>query len=236
MTMYPHRLTAKACLRSALALTLAAGVLVFTAPARAEDDDVPLDTKIFRNLMSSLGLKRADEAPIVYEERPPLVLPPDQSLPPPQTSDPALKNPAWPKDPDVARAKMLREMESQVSTSEQIRRDSYPLRPDQMTPGKKYAPRLRRQTLADPAGVEGERLSQKELGYSGGLFSKLFGKGDEKEAARFTGEPPRASLTDPPAGYQTPSPDQPYGTGKAPSPKAVDSYNTHGEATKNDNF
>jgi hypothetical protein len=33
----------------------------------------------------------------------------------------------------------------------------------------------------------------------------------KEEYGTFTGEPPRASLTDPPPGYQTPSPDQPYG-------------------------
>ncbi len=33
----------------------------------------------------------------------------------------------------------------------------------------------------------------------------------KEQYATFTGEPPRASLTDPPPGYQTPSPDQPYG-------------------------
>jgi hypothetical protein len=130
---------------------------------------------------------------------------------------------------------MLRELQSTETTSEQVRRESYPLRPDQMTPGKKYAPRIRRQTLANPAGAEGERLTQQELGYSGGLFSKMFGKGDKEETARFTGEPPRASLTDPPVGYQTPSPDQPYGNAKPPPPKAENSALTHGE-TNGDNF
>jgi hypothetical protein len=33
----------------------------------------------------------------------------------------------------------------------------------------------------------------------------------KEEYGTFTGEPPRASLTDPPPGYQTPSPDQLYG-------------------------
>ena len=42
-------------------------------------------------------------------------------------------------------------------------------------------------------------------------------------STRFTGEPPRTALTEPPAGYQTPSPDQPYGLGKeASKPKATD--------------
>ena len=33
-------------------------------------------------------------------------------------------------------------------------------------------------------------------------------------AATFTGEPRRESLIEPPAGYRTPSPNQPYGIGK----------------------
>ena len=36
----------------------------------------------------------------------------------------------------------------------------------------------------------------------------------KEEYATFTGEPPRASLTEPPPGYRTPSPNQPYGVGK----------------------
>jgi hypothetical protein len=62
------------------------------------------------------------------------------------------------------------------------------------------------------------------------MFSNFFG-GKDDEVAKFTGEPPRASLTEPPPGYQTPSPDQPYGLGeKARAPKAVDYLTTHGEA------
>ena len=49
----------------------------------------------------------------------------------------------------------------------------------------------------------------------------MFG-GNKEETVKFTGEPPRTSLTDPPPGYQTPSPDQPYGAGKAGAPKATD--------------
>jgi hypothetical protein len=36
---------------------------------------------------------------------------------------------------------------------------------------------------------------------------------NKEEYATFTGEPARDSLTDPPAGYLTPSPDHPYGVG-----------------------
>lgn len=36
---------------------------------------------------------------------------------------------------------------------------------------------------------------------------------NKEEYATFTGEPVRENLTDPPTGYRTPSPDQPYGIG-----------------------
>jgi len=36
---------------------------------------------------------------------------------------------------------------------------------------------------------------------------------NKEEYGAFTGEPTRADLTDPPSGYRTPSPDQPYGIG-----------------------
>ena len=71
-------------------------------------------------------------------------------------------------------------------------------------------------------------MTPNELGYKGGLFSSFFGKSDDAEDAKFTGERPRASLTDPPAGYQVPSPDQPYGPGKAAGPKAEDYYLSRG--------
>ena len=56
----------------------------------------------------------------------------------------------------------------------------------------------------------------------------MFGKSDP-ETTRFTGEPPRTALTQPPAGYQVPAPDQPYGLGKEVSkPKATNYLATHG--------
>jgi hypothetical protein len=48
---------------------------------------------------------------------------------------------------------------------------------------------------------------------------KIFGKiwstftPAKPESAPFTGEPPREAMTAPPAGYQTPSPNYPYGMG-----------------------
>jgi hypothetical protein len=54
----------------------------------------------------------------------------------------------------------------------------------------------------------------------------------KEEYGTFTGEPPRASLTDPPPGYQTPSPDQPYGIGPDRKPAKASSRNELQEAPK----
>ena len=54
-------------------------------------------------------------------------------------------------------------------------------------------------------------LSPSQLGFDG-RFSSLFG-GNKSESTQFKGEPTRDSLTQPPVGYQTPSPNFAYGTG-----------------------
>lgn len=232
ISMCPTRLTMKSAAGAALALALGAAMLTAPAPARAGDDETPFESKVLRGLMEGLGLKRDGEA-INYQERAPLVIPPGRDLPPPETSDALVaNNPAWPKDPDVARRKEEQRLERQrisgVSAGEQIEREQRVLRPNEMTPGgnPRTPPSGRR--ISGNLGVDGTRMSPSELGYKGGLWSNFFGK-DEDEAVRFTGEPPRAALTEPPAGYRTPSPDQPYGGGKAPPPKATDSYTTRGE-------
>src|SRR5262249_23923309 len=54
-------------------------------------------------------------------------------------------------------------------------------------------------------------MKPSELGAKS-FFSDIFSSFSNKgETGTFTGEPVRENLTAPPAGYQTPSPDQPYG-------------------------
>ena len=74
----------------ALGLTLAVTVLAAPGSARAADDETPLDTKIMRGILEGIGLKRENRV-INYQERPPLVIPPSKSLPPPgyRTPSPA---------------------------------------------------------------------------------------------------------------------------------------------------
>jgi hypothetical protein len=229
--MRPTRLI-RISTRAALGLALAAAVAA--APAYAADDDVPLDTKIIRGLLEGLGLKR-DGAPIIqYEERAPLVIPPDKSLPPPQNASAAIaNNPAWPKDPDIARAKLSAKQSKDRDTTAEMVRASHPLRPSELTPGRAArgsAPAIQPPSNAEETTYGFKQLTPSELGFKGTLFDTMFGNKEDSEVVRFTGEPPRTALTEPPPGYQVPSPAQPYGVGKeAVTPQADNSYMTRGE-------
>ncbi len=204
--------------RVAVGCLLGAALIASGSPARAGDDDekVGLDTQIIRGFMESLGL-RQDGQGINYEERAPLVIPPRRDLPPPEQTDAALaRNPAWPVDPDVTRARKeaAAKRTAVLNPDSVIQHDQSVLRPDQIAPGPK--PRSRR--IGDdgyrpgPNG-SGNQLTPAQLDTKPNFFSRMFGK-DAPEISSFTGEQPRLSLTEPPPGYQTPSPDQPYGLGK----------------------
>jgi hypothetical protein len=217
-------------LSAAIGLALGAALLTTTAlPARAADDDVPLDSRIIGDFLKQLGLQRGGPS-IDYHERSPLVIPPTHDLPPPERGSAVANNPNWPKDPDVARARAEAKA-ARRNTTEEFEREKNPLRPDQLANGAYRQTKAKTLEPGDSPSSQraGSILSATELGAKRGLFSKLFG-GEEAEAARFTGEPPRTSLTEPPPGYQTPAPEQPYGVGKDRTPrKPVDYFHTHVE-------
>ena len=81
-----------------------------------------------------------------------------------------------------------------------------------------------RKRAATRAAVATPQPGTTELpeGRSGGFkidFSELNLGKKKAESVPFTSEPPRETLTQPPIGYQTPSPDYAYGTGGAPTPE-----------------
>jgi hypothetical protein len=199
------------------------------APARAEDD---FYSATFGRVLEGFGLKKSDDAVIDYRERPPLVLPNGRNLPPPEKVDAAVANPAWPKDPDVKRRK-LHEKQKQERDVEAERRLSESAAANQLnaakdSPGGASGVRSVKLGTSQETSDSNRILSPSELGYKGGMLGKMF-RGKDEDVAQFTGEPPRSELTEPPPGYQTPSPNQPYGVGQAAAPKAVDDY-----ATRND--
>lgn len=230
------RLTSVFSASAALGMVVGAAVVVLSPPARAADDELPVDQKVYRSIMEGLGFKRDGEATINYQERGPLVLPPNRDLPPPERSDAAItNNPSWPKDPDVMRRK-AEAMEKDRNISDEREREQNPLRPDQLAPGGRGKNKKQQAAKTDdgydaPSSGFGSQLLPSQLGSStSSVWGAMFGNKKE-ETARFTGEPPRASLTEPPAGYQTPSPDQPYGLGKAPQ-KPTDYYTSHSEPSR----
>jgi hypothetical protein len=214
---------------TALCASLAALVL-FSAPARAEDDDDGgPDIQLFKSVLSAVGL-RSDAPNIDYRERSPLVIPSDTTKLRPPTAE-EVKNPNWPVDPDTKRRRELAAAKARSlrDTGNPQIDDSRVLTPNELNAGRD---RSKRNTGAGYTEWTGKPMSPSELG-SPGLFNQLgsvFSSSDKEEVGKFTGEPPRTSLLDPPSGYQTPSPSQPYGVGKdkAGGPKAADYVGTHG--------
>jgi hypothetical protein len=214
---YPNRRRA-AAFAGILAVALAMAAGAGSAFAQdASDEDEAIDTKLFRRFMKELGFKRSEDG-IEFRERAPLVVPPSRSLPPPQSEAPSARNPAWPKDPDVARRK-----EATAAEKAKLRRsadsateDSRPLRPDELNKGRGQAsPAAAGSGAAGPTAEEAARpLSPSQLGGgSKSFFDSIFSAVTpaRPESAPFTGEPPRTSMTAPPPGYQTPSSGHPYG-------------------------
>jgi len=192
-------------------LVIAGGI----GAAYAEDDEESIlpDQKFFRALLRGLGLRNGQEAGIDYKERPPLVVPPSRDLPQPQqTASPAERNPAWPADYDEKQRKAAKKAQTERSRyvwEDEVRQ----LSPQELAANKPAAPGPGGR--AAPVDLPGPQMSPAELGYNTGMFSKLFGVGsffsDKDEVSTFTKEPPRTALTDPPVGYRTPSPAEPYG-------------------------
>jgi hypothetical protein len=160
------------------------------------------------NLMRGLAGRKLEDGSIEYRERSPLVVPSQIALPPPQTAK-TKPPPNWPKDPDEAELKAARELAKQKAISpEEARR---PLMPSEMVMKKPRGNGTGTIEKSDPSADVMVMPSQ--LGYKGGLFSGVLG--DEKgESEKFVKEPQRIELTQPPTGYQTPSPNQAYGVGK----------------------
>jgi hypothetical protein len=213
-----HRSCASAVLVALLGVFLVLAGNTGPAFAADDDDDGFIDQKIVRGILRGIGLRNGREGSIEYKERPPLVVPPNRDLPQPDTTGSInQRDPAWPSDPDENKKKAVRKAASERKWSD-VSTWGDTLRPNEMKAGKTDA-------LPNEKGIKPGQtvetstdLRPDELGYKGGgLWSDLMGLGHsfdkEKpaEGAKFLREPPRATLTEPPSGYRTPSPEQPYG-------------------------
>ena len=164
--------------------------------------------------METFGLRdpNSSYAGIDYNERSPLVVPPTRDLPPPEAST-APPAPNWPKDQDMIRRAKAKAQEKKVAPHpDYVSDSSRPLRPNELDPAG--APRVNT-PIDSSASANAEMSDPRDHGVKKSLFSGMFSS--KTEYTTFTGEPSREALTDPPPGYLTPSPDQPYGVGPAKS-------------------
>ncbi|MFZ5732787.1 MAG: hypothetical protein ACOY4O_08630 [Pseudomonadota bacterium] len=203
-----------------LALCSVALLAAFSGVAKAEedeDDDQSFGQKIIGTVIRGIGGTSIDNSNIEYRERSPLVIPPKVELRAPGSGKQAV--PAnWPKDPDVAERQARREAAKKRGgatrdATQETREASRVLSPSELA-GQPVTRSASRDSVIPGATNTNPILSPSELGYTGGFFGMF--KSKDPEAEKFKGEPTRESLTQPPAGYQTPSPNYAYGTGGAP--------------------
>jgi hypothetical protein len=197
-----------------------------SAASAEDDDDAPFDERMMRKFLRAIGLRNGQEAGIEYHERPPLVVPPTRTLPPPAAGDSLIaNNPAWPTDPDEKRRKAEQKAKKErkpVDWLADVQHDR--MTPEDIAAGKTNNPTApspaNPRPSAGPSGGAAPEMTPEELGYKTTLWDNITSLGGltnsfktEKppEYGKFVREPPRAVLTDPPAGYRTPSPSQPYG-------------------------
>jgi hypothetical protein len=191
-------------LLSACVLSVALCLTLSSAFA-ADDTDAPKPPpdRTLRNLISNaLGGKigvdsetdgddKKSSKEIDYRERSPLVVPRSLDLPPPEsggTADPA----NWPRDPGARKAAADPKKTKRAAVTQQ--------------PGTSELP---------DNGSSAIRFTPSQLGFnSGSNWLDMFNS-NPTEVGQFKGEPNRESLTQPPAGYQVPSPDYAYGIGPA---------------------
>jgi hypothetical protein len=201
----PARALRLAVVAVGIGLVMASGA----ARAQEDEDDRTIDEKIMDKIMSGIGATNMDNRGIDYRERSPLVVPPKLDLPPPVTATKDVKAPNWPKDPDEARRKAA--IAARKKAKPDWQQANMPVSRAELD-GDKRTDRSGSDDPSQPGNaLNNAVLTPQALGVDG-RFGSIFG-GKDTEAAQFKGEPTRESLTQPPSGYQTPSPNFAYGLG-----------------------
>ena len=178
------------------AITLGIGLVMTVSAARAGSDDEDnrsFSEKFMDNLKAPFSTTNMDSKGIDYRERSPLVVPPQLDLPPPAAAASQVNAPNWPKDPDEKRRK----------AALAARKKSLTNSTHELTPAEAEAARASVAASGQPQPQQS--LTEKMNNYLGGT---------KPEVGQFTGEPARETLTQPPPGYQIPSPNYAYGVGQ----------------------
>jgi hypothetical protein len=222
-----HKLTS-AILGTTLGMLLIIAGSAGTALAADDDGEGFYDQRLLRSFLRGLGLSNGREGTIQYKERPPLVVPPTRDLPRPETTGSiAQRDPAWPSDPDEAKRRAAKKAKAERKPMGDPDTFGDGVTPRDLAVGKASGPANETGLKPGQTYETSTQLRPDELGYHGGMWSGLVGLGSTfstnkpAEGAKFLREPRRASLTEPPSGYRTPSPDQPYGLNYRDKSKAL---------------
>jgi hypothetical protein len=178
------------------AIALGIGLVMTVSAARAGSDDEDnrsFSEKFVDTIKSGFSTTNMDSKGIDYRERSPLVVPPQLDLPPPAAAASQATAPNWPKDPDEKRRKAaLAARKKSVTNSTH-----------ELTPAEAEAARA--SVAASEQPQPQQSFTEKMNNYLGGT---------KPEVGQFKGEPTRETLTQPPPGYQIPSPNYAYGVGQ----------------------
>lgn len=181
-------------------LLLAGGLVLAAQPAFAQEG------MLFKNLIEGTFGGRGAGGDIEYRTRPPLVVPPNSTLPRPQ--DPAsARSAAWPNDPDVQRRK------------DEANRPAYVL-----TEKARNNPVLSQEELRRGRISRGEvapTIVEEHSNYNNQIQPIRIGKDlaarrnqAAEETLAYGSEPPRRLLSEPPTGYRRPAATAAFGPGR----------------------
>jgi hypothetical protein len=167
----------------ALGLAFAPALSVSSAQAQAGDP-------LLSNVLSTLGLTAPDKPDITYRDRPPLVVPPRSTLPPPQEGRRNAGN--WPNDPDSAENRRARSAAAAADMETRIRQNNAGSRID----GADMNRRSGRTVANNPAGSGNEAYQFL------GVMAHDARRASQTAEVPVGTEPPRRFLTEPPTGLR----------------------------------
>jgi hypothetical protein len=217
-------------------LSLSLGLVVTAGPARAGDDDRTFTEKVTDGFYGVIRGTNMDNHGIDYRERSPLVVPPSLDLPPPASAAADAPVANWPKDPDERQRKAVIAAKKKaapppgrvlVGTAGAVQAQPINIAPPvDPQSGQPPIPGTTRPAYASDRN--GTALTDPIYDKPGDLFTggaadladsigigNLFGSSSKKAVQVEPGtEPARQALTQPPVGYQTPSPNYAYGEEK----------------------
>ena len=212
---------------SLVVISLSLGLAMSAAPARAGDDDRTFTEKVTDGFYGMIRGTNMDNRGIDYRERSPLVVPPTLDLPPPASASADVPIANWPKDPDERQRKAViaaKKKNAPPPARVQVTAAGGQVQPINIAPPvepqQAAAPGTTRPAYASDRN--GTALTDPVYDKPGDLFTggaadlandvglgNLFGTTKAVPVEPGT-EPARQALTQPPVGYQTPSPDYAY--------------------------